>query len=147
MVKRQIERESTLQVFYPHWSSEKRIFSFLRELTQAFQRHPSVRLHPHWDACALDVCIWWAEVEKSRSELEESRLSIRFCLEIEKNWVKFKGKRRTAEGWTICKNNLPRFDNRQWQCCHNNRDSHLNLEFVEKFSLQSMLHWTLARIS
>ena len=40
----------------------------------------------HW------MCVRVLGGEKSSSELEESRLSIRFCLEIEKNWVKFKGK-------------------------------------------------------
>ena len=63
-------------------------------------------MHVHW------MCVRVLGVEKSSSELEESRLSMRFCKEIEKNSVKIGRKRRTAEGWPICKKNLSRFDKR-----------------------------------
>ena len=104
--------EQTPSVFFAHWSSEKRIFSFQEGLDSSISKaskrstSPSCEMHVHW------MCVRVLGLEKSSSELEESRLSIRFSLEIEQNSVKFKVKRRTAEGWPICKKNLPRFDNR-----------------------------------
>ena len=93
------------------------------------------------------MCLRAAGFEKSSSEQENSLLSMRFCKEIEGNSLKFQEKSKTAEGWLNCKENLSTFDKRQWQRCHNYRDSHLNLELVEKFDFQSMLHRSLARIS
>ena len=148
-VKRQIERKSTrnnpFSIFAALifrkanlllWGNQSKLFRGI----QAFD-FTLTEMHVHW------MCVRVLRVEKSSSELEESLRSIRFCKEIERNSVEIERKRRTAEGWPISEKNLSKSNNRQWHHCHNNRDSHLNWEWVEKFFLQSTLHWTLARIS
>ena len=49
--------EQTPSVFFAHWSSEKsESFPFKRDLTLAFQRHPSLRLHPQL-RCMCMECV------------------------------------------------------------------------------------------
>ena len=118
--------EQTPSVFFAHWSSEKRIFSFQEGLDSSISKaskpstSPSAEMHVH------GMCLRAAWFEKSSSEQENSLLSMRFCKEIEGNSLKFQEKSKTAEGWLNCKENLSTFDKRQWQRCHNYRDSHLN---------------------
>ena len=129
--------EQTPSVFFAHWSSEKRIFSFQEGLDSSISKaskpstSPSAEMHVHW------MCVRVLGLEKSSSELEESLLSIRFCKEITRNLIKIERKRKTAEGWLNYKENLSR---------SYNRDSHLDLELVEEFDFQLMLHRVLASI-
>ena len=126
MVKRQVDHDNQPLQYFTRTDLQKSDFYFQEGLDSSISKaskpstSPSAEMHVH------GMCLRAAGFEKSSSEQENSLLSMRFCKEIEGNSLKFQEKSKTAEGWLNCKENLSTFDKRQWQRCHNYRDSHLN---------------------